>query len=321
MVKTLWVYGLGALVAFGSAACGVAPPSEEVDKERAAISGLPDFLWWNRGTGEISTWLLSGPTVTGTLSLDGRCGQGDNCSNEWVPLGTDGNKIWWFDQFGTGEVAWWTADNTGHVTYGPALSWTCPPPSCSYYWSPAGIVHLSGQEGVLWHNTSTDQTGIWLLAADGVTVTAAPILSTRCGATEGCTSVFNTLPSTSIPTTFPRLTADFDGDGNSDILWWNEQTGTLTVWLLNDTNGTVTVKSKQTLSWTVRGGAGWTTVGAADVDGDGHADLLWQHYPDGEMSNWLLDGNGNAIGNPTLSWTCDANCGNAGWSPVGYVTF
>jgi hypothetical protein len=306
MLKTSLVYGLGAVVALGSVACSAAPPSEEVNKQTAAINGGPDFLWWNQN-GQFSTWQLSGPTVTGTLTLDAPC---TGCFPTWYPFATDGNRVWWFSQFGTGQVTSFTSDARGIVAPGRVLSWTCAYPSCSYVWGPFGVVHLLGQEGVIWYNQGANETSIWLLAADGATVTGAPTLSTRCGPTEGCTSKFSS---------YPIFTADFDGDGNSDILWWNKQSGWLTVWLLADTNGTV--KSKQTLSWNVLGSAAWTPVGAADVNGDGFADILWQHYPDGTMSNWLLDGRGNVIGSPSLSWTCDENCTNAGWMPIGYVTF
>jgi hypothetical protein len=31
-------------------------------------------------------------------------------------------------------------------------------------------------------------------------------------------------------------------------------------------------------------------VGAADVNGDGHPDLLWQHQTAGDVSVWYLNG-------------------------------
>src|SRR4051812_12448768 len=47
MLNKTWGYGLSALIAFGSLACGNAPPTEEVSQETGAVNGGPDFLWWN----------------------------------------------------------------------------------------------------------------------------------------------------------------------------------------------------------------------------------------------------------------------------------
>jgi hypothetical protein len=45
-----------------------------------------------------------------------------------------------------------------------------------------------------------------------------------------------------------------------------------------------------------------------DFNGDGHADVLWFNGITGVLSEWLLDGQGNVIGNPILSWTCGSGC-------------
>ncbi len=306
-------------MAFGSAACSNAPPSEEVSQESAAVGTSPDFLWWDPVSGALRTWKLSGSTVTGTLLLDAGCGPG--CSNTWYAFATDDilrDKIWWFDRFGTGEVAAWEVSSTGHVGYDQPLTWTCAPPDCSSVWKPVGKVHLEPPpvctilcpvvDGMLWQNLSTNQTGLWMLDIGDQDVTSGPILSTTCGPTEGC------MPGV---TTYPRLTADFDGDGNSDVLWWNEQTGTLTIWSLWNSSNPQVIGTR-TLSSQLPGGNGWSIVGAADVNGDNHVDLLWRHMPDGMMVNWLLDGKGNVIGTPTLSQAYDSR---VTWQPVGYVRF
>ena len=64
-------------------------------------------------------------------------------------------------------------------------------------------------------------------------------------------------------------TGDFNGDGNADILWQNDD-GTPAIWLMNGTS--------------LIGGGGlanpgpsWHVAGTGDFNGDGNADILWQN--------------------------------------------
>lgn len=316
MRKKWFVFGVGAFVAFGAAACGAAAPSEETTQETAAALNESNLVWRNFITGQLSMWQIAGATVTGSQTFDGVCNPSDNC--HWYPFAIQNNQVWW-NNAGSGQVSSWYVQSNGHVSYGNPLTWTCDSDStCADRWAPMGRVSLKIKDctgicsqvyGVLWSDFLTANISIWLLAADGVTVTGEQTLAAHCGYQEGC----NTYPNFR-----PQLTADFDDDGNTDILWWNVDTGVLTAWLLKDTSGTL--KSKQVLSWTVPDTQGWGLEQAGDVNGDGHTDLLWRHSPDGAMANWFLDGAGHVIGSQTLSWTCDDNCRNT-YDTVGYITF
>jgi len=61
-------------------------------------------------------------------------------------------------------------------------------------------------------------------------------------------------------------------------------------------------------------------VGVGDFNGDGHADVLWFSANSGQLSEWLLDGQGNVIATPTLSWTCGPDC-YPEWQIVGVGDF
>jgi hypothetical protein len=57
-----------------------------------------------------------------------------------------------------------------------------------------------------------------------------------------------------------------------------------------------------------------------DFNGDGHADVLWFNTSTGQLSEWLLDGQGNVLANPILSMTCGSGC-SPPWQVVGVGDF
>ncbi|MBV6342050.1 InlB B-repeat-containing protein [Candidatus Magnetobacterium casense] len=77
---------------------------------------------------------------------------------------------------------------------------------------------------------------------------------------------------------------DFNGDGNSDLMWRNAITGDVYVWLMIGT--------------TIAGGnfvtkgvpEDWDVKATGDFDGDGKSDILWQNTTTGDVAVWLMDG-------------------------------
>jgi hypothetical protein len=59
---------------------------------------------------------------------------------------------------------------------------------------------------------------------------------------------------------------------------------------------------------------------AADVNSDGKTDLTWHNSSTGEVSSWLLDGNGGVSGTSKLDWTCDSTC-SSDWKAIGFGSF
>src|SRR5215475_13726345 len=112
---------------------------------------------------------------------------------------------------------------------------------------------------------------------------------------------------------------DFNGDRHADVLWFNASSGALGAWLL-DGQGNVIAMSF--LSWSCGPGCSppWQPVGVGDFNGDGHADVLWLDASSGALVEWLLDGQGNVIAIPVLSWTCGPGC-SPPWQVVGVGDF
>ncbi|MBF0345460.1 MAG: VCBS repeat-containing protein [Nitrospirae bacterium] len=79
-----------------------------------------------------------------------------------------------------------------------------------------------------------------------------------------------------------KANSDFNGDGNSDILWHNASAGQTVVWFVNGS----TLSGASFL-----GGvdSNWQVKGKGDFDGDGNSDILWYNTATGQVAIWLLN--------------------------------
>jgi len=148
-------------------------------------------------------------------------------------------------------------------------------------------------------------------------------------------------------------TSDYDGDGRSDILWRNGQTGANALWKAANSAQAQTLTGASNLAWKILGqgdfdGDGkddifwrnvqdgsnviwrsanyatqiavsrvpdlnWSMVGVGDFDNDGKADLVWRHGTTGQNVIWR---SGNSATTTTLTSTTDKN-----WKIVGVGDF
>jgi hypothetical protein len=75
-----------------------------------------------------------------------------------------------------------------------------------------------------------------------------------------------------------------NGDGYTDLIWQNQQDGTVSTWLMQKTqmlSGVVLSRVSDT---------NWKIVGVADANGDGKVDFFWHNRTTGMVSIWLMDG-------------------------------
>ena len=82
-------------------------------------------------------------------------------------------------------------------------------------------------------------------------------------------------------------TGDLNGDGRPDLVWQHITGGWLGVWFMNGKSVIydALLEPNQILS------NDWRIVAAADMNGDGKADLIWQHLTGGWLAVWYMNGN------------------------------
>lgn len=280
------------------------PNDASTDAPRETGAPTVSLLWQDTGTGEVGAWNFRGGATVARRTLSWRCGPFNGCVRTWFPVDTtQRNSILWHNRGAMdphdGELQEWLFDGTGNVSPSPTWSWQCTTSSgCASMWTPIGrVIAASGgvgsTSGLLWHNRSSGELSLWTMLATDVTGTLS--MSKTCGAMDGCSQASTAL-----------LTADMNGDGQTDILWLNRTTGVLSIWLLDELKVTRTQPIARTLEAGARTPA--AIAGVVDANGDGHADLGFFDAHRGEVTMWFLDGAGGVLGSSTIPLKCGDSC-------------
>jgi hypothetical protein len=135
--------------------------------------------------------------------------------------------------------------------------------------NPAAVTDLDGDglSDLVWQNRSTGALAMWTMHGNSV----------------ASTQWLNT-PTLTDPAWRVAGTGDINGDGFADIVWQNANDGTVAAWSMQGTqmlSAGVLTYSPVNPKWKIRG--------VADINGDGKADLIWQH-DDGWLAAWLMNG-------------------------------
>ena len=120
---------------------------------------------------------------------------------------------------------------------------------------------------LVWRNTSSGATALWLMNSDGLREEA-------------------TFPGGAGLEWAIRGVGDANGNGLSDLVWRNMSSGATAIWLMN-TSGTRD-------SATFPGGASldWAIQDVGDVNNDRYADLVWRNSNSGATAVWLMNASG-----------------------------
>jgi uncharacterized repeat protein (TIGR01451 family) len=163
----------------------------------------------------------------------------------------------------------------------------------------AGDFNGDGHEDLIWRADTTRQVTVHYYGGAG-------------GATfQG----WNFLNAGGVPGWTVVAAADFDGNGVPDLVWMNNQTRQVTVHYYGGAGGATFLG----WSWLNAGGvAGWTVVGAADFDGNGTPDLIWQNDATRQVTVHYYGGAGGAT---FQGWNWLNAGGVVGWTVAGAADF
>jgi hypothetical protein len=126
----------------------------------------------------------------------------------------------------------------------------------------------NGSDDIVVQTTGGD---IHYMMLDGTDVLSVEVYNAGLGAN----SVWNAV-----------AVGDFSGDGKPDLVF-QDNTGLLATW---DFDGPTNRVGRGLLSGNVTGDPAWRISGAADYDGDGDDDILFQHSELGLVAVWFMNG-------------------------------
>ncbi len=226
--------------------------------------GKSDVLWRQEGSGQVYFWEMNGLQV----QAEGAVAHAP-VTADWHVLGIDDfngdfNSDLLWRQDGTGQVYLWEMNGQqvqaeGAVAHAPVTS----------DWQVQGVGDFNGDGNgdVLWRQDGTGQVYVWEMNGQQVqaegTVAHAPLTSDWH--VEGV--------------------GDFNGDGNSDVLWRQDGSGQVYLWEMNgqqvQAEGAVAHDPVTT---------DWHVPGVGDFNGDFNSDLLWRQDGSGQVYVWEMNG-------------------------------
>ncbi len=78
---------------------------------------------------------------------------------------------------------------------------------------------------------------------------------------------------------------DLNQDGTPDLVYRSQTTGAMSVWIMSGVN----IVQQTTTTPASLADLGWQLQGTADLNGDGHTDLIWRHALSGKNVVWYMN--------------------------------
>ena len=164
--------------------------------------------------------------------------------------------------------------------------------------SATGDFNADGKADILWRNTTSQKLVIWTMNGNAKTGNIVPSPDQAVDANWEVAAA-----------------ADFNADGYRDLLWYNQTSGKIVLWLMNGSVQRIT--GLFTNPATV-GNNNWKVLAAGDFGKGpgglyGTQDVVWQNDTSKKVVVWFMDLSGNRTGGTFTSPDTLAN----GWNLVG----
>ncbi len=223
--------------------------------------GKSDLLWRNSATGENVVWFMNGSTLSSYQDIF------PVYDKNWFEVGTgdfngDGKTDILWRNLATGEDVVWIMNGSTLLTSQDILA----VPDRNWNIVGTGDVNNDGKTDILWRNSATGENVVWFM--NGTTLSSTqdilPVYDTNWqivgtgdfnkdgnidivwrnkatgedevwfmnGTTISSTSDLQA-PAISDTNWHIMGTGDFNGDGNTDLVWRNSKTGENVIWFMN----------------------------------------------------------------------------------------
>lgn len=225
--------------------------------------GKDDILWNRSDNNRLLTWVMNGnaiqsylpmPTVT---NMDWHCqGVADFNFDDKLDL------LWWNSS--NGRLLIWYMDGNTISGYKTLAAFS----NAEWRFESLGDYNQDGYADLFWHNTSTGKTSIWL---------------TENGVISGYRSLGNWSADLWVIDN-----ADFDKDGQTDLVVYNSTNGSVRIYRLAQAAGVLSVAQQVGVGAVVD--LQWVPQYSADVNQDGKYDVVWRNNSSGKNLAWIMNG-------------------------------